>query len=166
MHAARRYLVPIDTADGSSPAEVFHGKYTLTASHTYAYVMQTPDAAFTSFHITGYDSALVITSATIQDCDHNGPTADGGPTSGDVPDTSTTVGEWMNVRPTTGYVECDGTGWSVGTGATADVVAAAGSGVGGAMWHFAETGSARARLLVVVGATGGIARVSAARKHR
>lgn len=164
MRGKRRYLVPIDTADGSSPAEAPHGEYTLTASHTYVYLLPTEDTPFTSFHLTGYDAALVITSATVQDCNHARATAADGSSTGDVTDISTTVGEWMNMRPPNGYVEVDGTGWSVGTGATADVVAASGAGVGGAMWHIAETGSARARLIVVVGAAGGKVRVSGAGK--
>lgn len=164
MHGNRRYLVPIDTADGTSPAETGHGRYPLTASHTYVYVDPTQDTPFTSIDLTGYTAGLVITSATIQDTNHAGPTSGGGPTSGDVADTSTTVGEWKNERPPTGYVAADGTGWSVGTGATACVVAASGAGVGGAIWHVAETGAARTRLIVVVGGTGGDVRVSAAGK--
>lgn len=164
MHGNRRYLVPIDTSDGTSPSEGPRGAYTLTASHTYRFIAPSMDTPFGSIHLTGMDAALVITSATVQDCDHGGPTSDGGPTSGDVSDTSTTDGEWMNVRPPTGYVECDGTGWSVGTGATACVVAAAGSGKGGALWHTAETGAHRTGLIVVVGGTGGRVRVSGAGK--
>jgi hypothetical protein len=163
MHGSRRYLVPIDTADNSSPAEAPHGEYTLTTGHTYVYILPTQDTAFTSIHLTGYDAALAFTSATIQDTNHAGPTAGGGPGSGDVSDTSTTVGEWMNMRPPNGYVECDGTGWTVGTGATADVVTSTGAGLGGALWHIAETGSARARLIVVCTGTGK-ARVSGAGK--
>lgn len=155
MHGNQRYLVPLDTADGSSPAEAPHGEYTLTASHTYVYILPTKDTAFTSIDITGYDAALVITSATVQDTNHSDK---------DVPDTSTTTGEWKNERPTAGYVAADGTGWGVGSGATACVVAANGSGVGGALWHIAETGAARTRLIVVVGATGGRLRVSGAGK--
>ena len=56
MRGKRRYLVPIDTADGSSPAEAPHGEYTLTASHTYVYLLPTEDTPFTSFHLTGYDA--------------------------------------------------------------------------------------------------------------
>jgi hypothetical protein len=165
MHGSRRYLVPIDTADGTSPAEAGgHGIYTLTASHTYVYLDPTLDTPFTSFDLTGYDAGLVITSATIQDTNHPGSVTAGGPNGGDVPDTSVTVGEWKNERPTNGYVAADGAGWSVGSGATACVVAASGAGVGGALWHVAETGAARTRLNVVVGGTGGKVRVSAAGK--
>lgn len=163
MHGNRAYLVPIDTADGTSPAETGHGIYTLTTGHTYAYILPSRDTAFQSIDLTGYDAALAFTSATIQDTNHAGPTAGGGPTSGDVADTSTTTGEWKNERPTNGYVAADGTGWSVGSGATACVVASTGSGVGGAFWHIAETGAFRTRLLIVCTGTGR-ARVSGAGK--
>src|SRR3954471_17706687 len=100
MNGSRRYLVPIDTADGTSPAESGgHGIYTLTANHTYVYLDPTLDTWVTSFDITGYDATLVISSATVQDTNHAGSST-GGPTAGDVPDTSTTVGEWKNERPT------------------------------------------------------------------
>lgn len=165
MHGNRRYLTPIDTADGTTPAgEAPHGVYTLVASHTYRYLLPSSDTPFASVHLTGIDAALIITSATVQDCNHAGRTKQEDPTSGDVSDISTTDGDWINERPPNGYVAADGTGWSVGTGATACVVAAAGGNVGGALWHIAETGAARICLLVVVGATGGKARVSAAGK--
>jgi hypothetical protein len=159
MHGNRNYLVPIDTADGSSPAEGPRGVYTLIATHTYRFIAPSMDTAFAGIHLTGVDAALVITSATVQSCSHAGPVANG-PTTGDVPDTSVIDGEWINERPPSGYVGCDGTGWSVGSGATAWVVAAVGSGRGGAHWHIAETGAYRIGLLLVVGATGGKARVS------
>jgi hypothetical protein len=164
MHGSRRYLVPIDTADGTSPAEAGgHGIYTLTTGHTYAYILPTSDTPFTSIDLTGYDAALAFTSATVQDTNHPGSTTASGPNGGDVPDTSVVVGEWKNERPTNGYVAADGTGWSVGSGATACVVASTGAGVGGAFWHIAETGAYRTRLLLVCSGTGK-ARLSAAGK--
>lgn len=161
MHGRRQYLVPIDTADGSSPVETPHGRYTLTTGHTYVYIAPTLDTWVSSFDLTSYTAALAFTSATIQDTNHPGSQTLA--TAGDVPDTSTTVGEWKNERPTNGYVAADGTGWSVGTGATACVVVSTGAGVGGALWHVAETGAARTRLIVVCTGTGD-ARVSAAGK--
>lgn len=163
MHGSRKYLPPIDTADGSTPAEDGgHGIYTLVAGHTYRYILPSLDTPFASVQLTGIDAALVVTSATVQDCNHAGSTTSR--TGGDVPDTSLVVGEWINERPTNGYVAVDGTNWSVGSGATACVVSSTGTNVGGALWHIAETGAARVSLLVVVGATGGKARVSAAGK--
>ena len=155
MHGNSRLLAPIDAADGSTPAEESHGVYALVATHTYVYLCPTKDTSFTSIDLQGIDAALVITSATIQDT--NRPEQDLG-------NRDTTVGGWKNERPTNGYVAVDGTGWSVGSGATACVVAATGGNLGGALWHIAETGAARTRLIVVVGATGGKACVSAAGK--
>lgn len=160
MHGRSHYLVPIDVADNTTPAEAPHGVYTLVASHTYVYICPSLDTPFTSIDLQGIDAALVITSATVQDTNRPGPTAGSGPGGGDLPDTDTAVGGWKNERPTTGYVAVDGTGWSVGSAATACVVAATGGNVGGAMWHVAETGAARTRLIVAVGATGGKACVS------
>lgn len=142
----RRYLVPIDVADPTAvPTEAPHGQYTLTTGHTYVYILPTDDSTFASIDLTGVDAALAFTSATVQDTDH---------ASLDVTDTNTTVGMWKNERPTSGYVAADGTGWSVGSGATACVVAALGTGVGGALWHLAETGAHRTRLIVVCTGTG------------
>jgi hypothetical protein len=162
MRGNSRYLVPIDVADGSSPTEAPHGTYTLTSGHTYVYILPTKDTAFTSIDLQGLDAALAFTSATVQDTNHPG-SVNGGPTAGDLPDTDTAVGGWKNERPTNGYVAVDGTGWSVGTAATACVVASTGAGVGGALWHIAETGAARTRLIVVCTGTGK-ARVSGAGK--
>src|SRR3954464_5027860 len=164
MHGNRRYLVPIDTADGTSPTEFRHGEYTLTALHTYVFLNPSLDTWVASFDLTGYDATLVITSATVQDTNHAGSQTAAGATGGDVPDTSVVPGEWKNERPTNGYVAVDGVGWTVGTGATACVVASSGGGVGGALWHVTLTGAARIRLTVVVGAAGGRVRVSAAGK--
>ena len=75
----------------------------------------------------------------------------------DVLDKSSTVGEWSTEQPSTAYVASDGTGWSASNG----VGAATGAGLGGLFWHVAETGAARTRLTIVVGATGGPVRVSA-----
>lgn len=149
--AGGRYIPPLQTDGTELTAQTGVGIYTLVAGTTYLYIIGGDDAPFQSVQITGYDAGLVITSATIQDTNHQ---------ELEVANKSTTVGEWINERPTTAYVGADGTGWSVGSGATAGVVAASGAGIGGALWHIAETGSARTRLIVVVGATGGKLRVS------
>lgn len=124
-----------------------HNVFTLAANNTYALILGGPTAPFLSATLTGMDAALVITSATIQDTDHHAI---------DVPNTSVVVGEWLSETPSTAYVATAGTGWSVTNG----VVAAAGTGVGGARWNVAETASYRTRLLIVVGAAGGRVRVS------
>lgn len=145
------YLTPTKS-DGTSPAAQTGanlGKFTLVAGTTYYYILSAGDAPFASVHITGYTAGLVITSATIADCNHTGL---------EVSDLSTTSGEWLQERPSSAsaYVSTTGTGWSVASG----VVASAGSAVGGALWHVAETCARRVRLEVVVGGTGGDLRVS------
>lgn len=152
--AGGRYVTPIDTAGAAASAEIEHGKYTLTANTLYYFVLGGADAPFLSTHLTAYTAGMIITSATVQDCNHHG-----GPVTlpGDVSDFSATAGEWIPETPTTAYVGVVGTGWS----ATNGVVASLGSALGGALWHIAETGADRTRLAVQVGAAGGIVRVSA-----
>lgn len=145
--AGGRYIAPLLTTGVVLTDQVGRGIYTLLASTTYLFILGGADAPFSSIQLTGYTAGLVITSATIQDTNHHDV---------EVPDTSVVVGEWMNEDPTTAFVSTDGTGWS----ATNGVAAASGAGVGGALWHFAENGSARIRLSVVVGGTGGNIRCS------
>jgi hypothetical protein len=145
--AGGRYIAPLQTNGTELTDQLGRGIYALSASTTYLFILGGTDAPFASIHLTGYTAGLVITSATIQDCDHHDT---------EVPNTSVVVGEWVNEDPTTAFVGVDGTGWSVTNG----VVAASGGGVGGALWHIGETGAARTRLTVVVGGTGGNVRVS------
>ena len=141
------YVQPLKT-DGTNLANMAPvGAYTLTAGTTYYYILGGADAPFHSVQFTGYTAGLVIASATIQDTNHD---------NGEVTDYSGVAGEWINEDPTTAFVGVDGTGWSQTNG----VVAASGGGVGGALWHLGESGAMRTRLAVVVGATGGLARVS------
>jgi hypothetical protein len=141
------YVQPLKT-DGTSLAnEAPRGAYTLAANTTYYFILGAADAPFHSVQFTGYTAGLVITSATIQDTNHD---------NGEVADYSSVSGEWINEDPTTAFVGVDGTGWSQTNG----VVAASGGGVGGALWHLGESGAMRTRVAVVVGATGGLARVS------
>lgn len=150
----RRYLVPVDTADSTSPTELERGKYALTASHTYVYILGGAEAVNLSITMTGYTSGFVMTSAAIQDTDH---------AERDVADTNTTVGEWITEDPPTpAFVGIDGTGWAAG--ATPGIVVAAGTGVGGARWNLSADAATRSRLTVVVGVTGGTVRVSAGGK--
>jgi hypothetical protein len=146
MRAPSSFVPPIKS-DGTAPAEVERGKYALEAGATYYYPISTESSETASAHLTSYTAALVITSATIQDCNHDDER---------VSITSSVGGEWISEAPSTGYVPVDGTGWS----ATSSVVASAGSAVGGAMWHIGYTGAGRTRLKVVVGGTGGTVRVS------
>ena len=143
----RQYLPPMKT-DGTFLTEVANnpGQYTLVANTTYLYVLGAYTSKIMGLQITGYDSGLVITSATMQDTLHS---------EIEVLAKSTTAGEWVPETPTT-YVAATGTGWS----ATNSVIAAAGSGLGGGVWHVANSAAHRLRLSVVVGATGGKLRVS------
>lgn len=146
--AGGRYIAPIKQSDGTTPNEAPRGAYVLASGTTYHYIIGGIEASRISVQITGYTAGLIITSATIQDTNHEVV---------DVLDTSNTAGEWVTEDPSTAFVGVDGTGWSVSSG----VVAAAGSGVGGALWHVSDSGAARTRLVVVVGGTGGTLRVSA-----
>lgn len=150
--AGGRYVQPIDSSGVVVPGEGPHGVYTLTAGATYYYILGGPDAPFISGHLTAYASAaaangLIITSATVQDCDH---------AEQDVPNHSAVVGEWISEDPSAGFVGADGVGWS----ATSGVLATTGAGLGGARFNISESAAFRTRLAVVVGATGGPLRVS------
>jgi hypothetical protein len=149
---SRRYITPIDTSGAPVALEAPHGRYVLLANTTYLFIIGGEETPFTSVELTSTSSAMVITSATIQDTNHS---------SQDLTDFDTTVGMWINEDPSTAVVGVDGTGWS----ATSGVVAAGGTGVGGAMWHLVGTGAFRTRLAVVVGATGGPVMVSAHGKN-
>lgn len=142
-----RYVPPIDSTGATPNTEGPQGTYTLTAGQHYYYVLGGDSAPFVSVHITG-NAAIVITSATVQDCNHG---------DNEVTNFSTTAGEWIPETPTTAYVGTTGTGWSQTNG----VAAALGTGAGGAMFHVTETAARRTRLDVLVGATGGTLKVSA-----
>lgn len=149
--AGGRYVTPIDsngvTQEGTAQEGPGRGIFTLQAGTTYYYILGNASASIVSVQLTGYDAALVLTSAEIQDCNHM---------EQDVLDKSSTTGEWSTEQPGTAYVATDGTGWSAANG----VGAAAGSGAGGLMWHFGENAAARIRLKVVVGAAGGRVRLA------
>jgi hypothetical protein len=150
--AGGRYITPIDSNGDPLTNEGPRGAYTLTAGQTYYYILGGPDATFISGTLTAYASAaaangLIITSATVQDTDHD---------ERDVPNKSSTVGEWISEDPSSGFVGADGTGWSASSG----VLAATGAGLGGGRFNIAETAAYRTRVAVVVGGTGGPLRVS------
>jgi hypothetical protein len=154
--AGGRYVQPIDSSGVLVPPDTTgnaaRGVYPLAAGQTYYYILGGPDAPIISGHITAYASAaaangLIITSATVQDCDHS---------ELDVTNFSSTVGEWVDEDPSSAFVGADGTGWS----ATNGVLAATGAGLGGARFNVADTAAYRTRVKVVVGATGGPLRVS------
>lgn len=149
--AGGRYVQPIDANGVLVPPDTngnaAHGVYELEANSVYFFILGGADAPFMSVHLTGYDSGLIIDSATIQDCNHHDQ---------DVTDHSVVAGEWISEDPTTAFVGVEGTGWSQTNG----VVAVAGGNLGGALWHYAETGAFRHRLTIDTGGTGGHVRVS------
>lgn len=143
-----RYVTPVD-GSGNGVAEQGKGLYSLAAGTTYHFPIGGDDGPFQSICLTGYTAAAVVTSATVYDTNHR---------VDEVSDFDATAGNWIPESQSERVsVQTTGTGWS----ATNDVIAANGTGVGGAMWHIAETGAARTRLTVVIGATGGTFRVSA-----
>lgn len=145
--AGGRYIIPIDSNGAEVAAHKAPGVFTLTAGATYYYIIGGDSAPYLSLQLTGYSSALIITSATIQDCNHSDK---------DVTNFSTTAGEWVDFDPSSALVTSDGAGWTVTNG----VLAVAGGALGGAIWHLIQKATCRARLAVVVGGTGGDARVS------
>ena len=145
--AGGRYIRPLLNDGSELTEESGRGVFTLAAGTTYHFVIGGNDAPFVGVHLTGYDAAMILTSATIRDCIHG---------ELDVPNHSVVAGEWPPEDPTTAFVSTEGAGWVDTNG----VVAVAGGAVGGALWHVAETAAFRTRLTVVVGATGGRVRVS------
>ncbi len=146
--AGGRYIQPILTDGTLITTEAPLGFYTLSANTTYFYILAGAGATRLSAHVIGRTPGMIITSiGPIQDCNAFEQQVTNG---------STAAGEWMTEDPTTAFVAVDGTGWTVAAGGT---VAVAGTGVGGAMFHF-DGGAARCRLVVVVGAAGGVRSVS------
>lgn len=146
--AGGRYITPIDSNGAPLTNEGPRGTFTLTAGQHYYYILGGAVAPYVSVHLSG-DAAIIITSALVQDCDHDGR---------DVTDQSNTAGDWVTEDPSTAFAGADGTGWAFSTSLG---ITAAGSGVGGGLIHVVATGAYRTRVDVLVGATGGKLRVSA-----
>jgi hypothetical protein len=133
---------------------------TLLANTTYYFPLGSPRApvpaetALTAVHLRGA-AALVISSASIEDCVFPAAVLPDGRGSVDVSDFDQGAGNWIPENPSNGAVSVVGTGWSP----SAATAASLGSGAGGAMWHVGNLGSRRVRLKVVVGSVGGLARV-------
>lgn len=143
------YVQPIKS-DGTPAAEGgARGVYTLEASSTYYFPLGGVGAPTQSVQLEGIDAALVITGATIEECNAD---------LSEVSDyASGSTGSWVKDNGSAGLTSAVGTGWT----ATARTIAVTGGGLGGAMWQLPDRGAARTRLAIVVGATGGKARVSA-----
>lgn len=137
----RAYITPIDVADGSLPPQKGRGFYTLTAAHTYVFVLGGPDCSRVSGHLRW--SAAFAGNARVEDS--NVP-------PGEVTDIElgATTGGWVDEDPSTAFVGTVGAGATVVNG----VVTVAAGSAGGAMFHVADTGAARHRLLVAC-TTGG-----------
>ena len=138
------------TAGGAEQAESAvefgRGAFTLAANTTYMFSLPAQDVPVLGVHLQ-HDAAIAITSATVEVCSF--------PPS-EVSDYSDNPGEWLGYAPTTAYVPVDG----ATTTATNGVVAVVAGNIGGAHWDIADTGARRARLKIVVGATGGEVRVA------
>ena len=129
-----------------SATEFGRGAFTLAANTTYMFSLPAQDVPVLGVHLQ-HDAAIAITSATIEVCSF--------PPS-EVSDFSDGAGEWFGLAPTTAYVPVDG----ATTTATNGVVAVVAGNIGGAHWDIADIGARRARLKIVVGATGGEVRVA------
>jgi hypothetical protein len=102
-----------------------------------------------------WDNAIAFT-ATIEEC--NFPAlwpSDQANGVVDVADHNTTVGNWIQIKPPTAYVEVAGGGsYTVATG----VIAVAAGQAGGCTINLSAWGGRRGRIKIVVGATGGLVR--------
>lgn len=140
-----RYITPIDST-GVPLVENGRGRYTLTASNTFHYIIGADEAPFSSIHLTGLTAAAIITSATLYYCDHPIDSPANAVTNFDLTD-----GMWLPGGSASDVVFVKGAGWV----ATSGVLAVAGGAIGGAFWHIAENCAARTRLTVVMAGTGG-----------
>ena len=152
LNAHRQYITPLKsdgTVEESDGVETTYtnsrGVYTLAAGTTYYYPLPVHCCTMFDVHLT-HDSAIAITSATIETCSHS---------KDDVSDVSAVAGEWIDQDPTTAFVGSVGAGATVTNG----VLAVVAGNAGGADWQVSQCPAYRARLKVVVGATGGEARV-------
>ncbi len=122
------------------------GAVSLLNGVTYFFPLGGQDASVISAHVR-WDSSIVITSITIEDCNES---------ADEVSLYADAAGEWIDEDPSTAFVGSDGAGTTVMNG----VVGVAGGAQGGCMFHMDGTGARRTRLKVVVGATGGDMKVS------
>lgn len=73
----------------------------------------------------------------------------------DVADHNTTIGNWIQIRPPTAYIEVVGGGsYNAGTG----VITVVAAQQGGCTINLSAWGSRRGRVKIIVGATGGLVR--------
>jgi hypothetical protein len=136
---------PVSPAPNADAVVVGRGVYTLTNGTTYFFPLGGQDSRIIGVHLQ-HDTAIVITSATIEDTCM---------AEAELTDYDTQAGGWIDEDPSTAFVGTKG----ANTTATNGVVAVTGGAGGGAMWHIADTGARRTHLKVVVGATGGEVRL-------
>lgn len=148
-HNNSAYVTPFTAAGAEqvqSATEFGRGAFTLTAATVYMFPLAPQDVPVLGVHLQ-HDAAIAITSATIEVCSLPPQ---------ETSDFSDGAGEWFGLEPTTAYVPVDG----ATTTATNGVVAVVAGNVGGAHWDVADIGARRARLKIVVGASGGEVRVA------
>jgi len=138
----REPAAPIQ-ADGTVPAGDAVAGWTLLANQTYYAALGGIDASIISYHLIA-DSALVLTSVTLQDTCFS-----------TVDDLSAALGEWMSEDPEGAEIEVAGNCASVGA-----VVSKTAGAAGAAIAHFSGVGSARTRLAIAVGGAGGVLKLA------
>lgn len=133
-----------DTPSGST----FGKGFVLAANTTYYAYLGGAEAAALAAQIR-WDAAIVLTSVAIEDCVFN-----------DVPKLDTVLGNWIK-QDATPPVKANSTAGGTVTGQT---LAVAGGTAGGCTFSLHLWGNKRARMAIVVGATGGAVRVGGASK--
>lgn len=148
----RTYVTPIKSdgteatfAPSADATLTGRGVFTLAANTTYYYPLPVGGSAMYDVHLQ-HDAAIAITSATIE------TTSMG---KSEVSDISSVAGAWVDQDPSTAFVALVG----ATTTASSGVVAVVAGNVGAANWQVSDSPPARARLKVVVGASGGEARL-------
>lgn len=144
------------TVQTVSGTEFGNGTFTLAASGLYYFPLPHFESAWLISVQLRHDAAIAITSATIEDCNMPAPVALGDASRAGVVSwyEAASEGSWIDEDPATAFVGTRNDGGG-STTPTNGVVAVVAGGKGGAMWHFVDAASRRARLAVQVGATGG-----------
>lgn len=133
----------------------------LLAAGTYYFIIPEDDCESASAHVQ-WDSAIAVSALRVEDSNFPAPklpnSADGtAPTDGTVanwsPNTGANQGEWVPETPTTAYV---GTTVATNVTITNGSVAIAAGTQNAAMFHFADTGSKRMRIAIVVTTQGAV----------
>jgi hypothetical protein len=121
------------------------GVFTLVLGTTYYFDLGGADASLIHALLQG-DAGIVITSASIEETDLSVTEA---------PLISDVSGQWFPTDAGRITSVAEGTGWT----ATSDVGATSGGTQGGVAWNVTDQAARRTRIKMVVGATGGDARM-------